>query len=383
MFDVVVVGARCAGAPTAMLFARAGCRVLMLDQAKHLGDTLSTLYIQPAGVRLLGSWGVLADVLATGCPPITRRSFTIDGITIAGDTDLSCAPRRRHLDRVLAGAAVSSGAEFRQGWAVQDVLFDDGRAVGVRCRTPDGTQDVPARLVVGADGVRSRTATSVGATAYVEHPLRSCAYYTYWRGVPAQSDIHSAPGRAIGCFATHDDLTLVATYFPQERFPEVRRDALHCYLTNIREAAPELFDRMNAGEQAERLYGTGWQPNYLRHASGPGWALVGDAGHHKDSIAAQGITDAFHQAQLLFDCVGTEPSDPDTVDHGLSVYASVRDKLAEPNFESTVALAGLEVDPNPEQWRAVTADPVATGRVLAALGGDYPDDLASFTREAR
>lgn len=376
MYDVVVVGARCAGAPTAMLFARAGLRVLMVDRASRMDDVLSTLYIQSAGVRMLRSWDVWDDVLATGAPPITRRRFTIDGIELAGETDVTCAPRRRHLDRVLVEAAVAAGAEFEPGWALEEVLSTDGRATGVRCRTPHGAREVPARLVVGADGMRSRVARSVGATTQREDPLLSGAYYTFWPDLPVESDIFSAPGRALGCFRTHDGLAVVVSYFPRSEFARVRRDALSWYLGSILEVAPGLHTRMLDAQRPERLYGTGYQPNYVREATGPGWALVGDAGHHKDSIVAQGITDAFHQAQLLVDRVGVDVADGPVLDRNLRRYATDRDALVDTNYATALMLARLEVDIDRDQWLAVAADRDATGRVLRSLGGSYPEDLA-------
>jgi 2-polyprenyl-6-methoxyphenol hydroxylase-like FAD-dependent oxidoreductase len=375
MFDVVVVGARCAGAPTAMLFARAGYDVLMVDRAKSLRDTLSTLYIQPAGVRLLAAWGVLPDVAATGCPPITHRTVRIADIKLEGQADAAYAPRRRHLDRVLAESAVAAGAEFRREWAVEGLLFDGDRVTGVRCRTPRGHREVRARLVVGADGVRSRVAAAAGSPAYVEHPPMTCAYYTYWAGVPAQFEIHGGPGRAVGCFPTHDDRTLVVAYFPQDEFRRVRGDALNSYLANVRATAPGLFERLRAGKRVERLYGTGWQPNYFRRASGPGWALVGDAGHHKDSITAQGITDAFHQAQILVNCVGTGLSDEAALREALRAYSTARDELVEANFQATLGLAALEAGGDLSRLRELAADPVATIRLLSAFGGAYPDEV--------
>ncbi|OZM73048.1 FAD-dependent oxidoreductase [Amycolatopsis antarctica] len=378
MFDVVVVGARCGGAPAAMLLARAGHRVLLLDRSRALGDTLSTLYIQPAGVRLLDQWGLLGELAATGCPPITHRTFGIGEVTLAGAAETAYAPRRRILDQALAGAAVGAGAEFRPGWAVRDVLRDGDRVTGVRCRTPDGDRDVRARLVVGADGVRSRVARATGARTQVEHPVLTCAYYTYWSGVPAQFETYSGPGRAVGCFPTHADQTLVVTYFPHEAFARVREDPMEAYLANVRATAPDLFRRMCAGRQRDRLYGTGWQPNYLRRAAGPGWALVGDAGHHKDSITAQGITDAFHQARILAGCVGRDVSDEDGLDAALDGYAAARDALAERNFPTTLHLASLEVPEDLDRLRALAADPAATAQVLAAFGGSYPDDVADL-----
>jgi 2-polyprenyl-6-methoxyphenol hydroxylase-like FAD-dependent oxidoreductase len=221
MYDVIVVGARCAGAPTAMLFARAGYRVLLVDSARFPRDKLSTLYIHQPGVALLRRWGVLDAVLATGCPPIEHVVHQVADVRLEGccwpldGIRAAYAPRRYLLDQVLAAAAVEAGVEFRDGRLVTDLCYDGDRVVGVRWCTPrGGSTEVRARLVVGADGMRSRVAALVGAPIPVEHPVLTYVYYTYWCDVPAQFAVYGITGRWAGAVPTNDRLTLVAAYFP-------------------------------------------------------------------------------------------------------------------------------------------------------------------------
>lgn len=327
MYDVIVIGARCAGSPAAMLFARQGYRVLLLEKARFPQDTLSTHYLHQPGVALLERWGLLGDLRAAGCRPIERQSYEGPGVRLEGFSlpvdglRTTYAPRRFVLDPILAAGAVASGVEFRESCTVIDLLSDDGRVTGVRYRLPGGGVATDrARLVVGADGMRSTVARKVGAPNVVEHPRMTCVYYSYWAGVPAGFELYERPGRWVASVPTDDDLTLVMAYFPQEEFAAVRAAADASYLEAVRTTAPGLHERVLAGRRAEQLYGTGSQDNYFRKAHGPGWALVGDALHHKDSITARGITDAFIQAQSLTDHIGPDLHDDAALDAALRRY---------------------------------------------------------------
>jgi 2-polyprenyl-6-methoxyphenol hydroxylase-like FAD-dependent oxidoreductase len=316
-YDAIVVGARCGGAPAAMLLARAGYRVLMLDRARFPRDTLSTLYIHQPGTALLDRWGLLDRVAATGCPPITSAMHRMGRVAVEGTPTpihgihAAYAPRRYLLDTLLAEAATEAGAEFREDCRVTDVVVEDGRTVGVRWRTASGSGADHAALVVGADGMRSVVADAVRAEAVREHPPLTCVYYGYWEGVPVtRFEAYAVRGRWVGCLPTNDGRTLIAVYFSQAEYHAVRRDLPAAYLGGLAAAAPELHERVLAGTRVGPLHGSGTQRNFFRRAAGPGWALVGDAGHHKDSITADGITAAFQQAALLAARLGADLPDP-------------------------------------------------------------------------
>lgn len=390
MYDVVVVGSRCAGAPTAMLFARSGYRVLLVDRARFPSDTLSTHYIQPPGVALLARWGLLEPLVATGCPPIERMVYDAGEVRLLGRVptldgiSASYAPRRYVLDHILIEAAIASGVEFREGSVVTEVLFDEGRASGVRCRTRRGGEDIErARLVVGADGMRSKVAELVGAVMKVKDSLLTCAYYTYWQAVGRDLELYQRPGRAVGVLHTHDGLTLVVCYFPQAEFQKIRQSALPTYLKCIRATAPSLGDRIAGSCPVEPLRGTGDQRNYFRQACGPGWVLVGDAGHHKDSITAHGISDAFEQAALLVECVGASLGDDRALTRALRRFASRRDELLDLRYRITLVAARLEQSAEHLAWlRWLQTDPHWTAVYFAVVAGTAaPTDLQAI-REA-
>ena len=191
-YDAIVVGARCAGSPTAMLLARKGYRVLLIDRARFPSDTVSTHLIHAPGVAALDRWGLLDRLVATGCPPITTYSFDFGPLTItgtprtAGETAVAYCPRRTVLDELLIGAASEAGAEVREGFTVSEPVFEDGVVVGIRGRTSGGSPVVErARVVIGADGAHSRVADAVRADRYHWKPMQAVAYYSYWSGIPA------------------------------------------------------------------------------------------------------------------------------------------------------------------------------------------------------
>ncbi len=379
-YDVVVAGAGCAGSATALLLARTGCRVLMADRTAFPRDTLSTLYIQQRGVACLARWGLL-DRVAAVCPALGRVSYRIDDVRLEGRSRAvegvadAYAPRRHWLDATLAEAAVAAGVEFRDGCAVEDLVRTGDRVTGVRLRSRGRTRPAVverAGLVVGADGMRSAVAARAGAANLFEHPAMTCVYYTYWAGVSDHFELYETTGQWVGAVPTHDGATLVQAYFPQAEFNRVRADAMAAYLDNVRTVAPDLHARMLAGGRLDRIYGTGDQRNFFRTAAGPGWALVGDAGHHHDSITARGISDAFMQAQMLADRVTGLLDDPVALDKAVAAYARDRYDALIDGYYYTLSTARLSVPPHRlAMLREVAADPARTEEFFTAMAG-YP-----------
>lgn len=359
MYDAIVVGARCAGAPTAMQLARAGYRVLMLERARFPSDTLSTHHLHLPALVQLERWKVLEDLLATGCPAVRRSVYSVADASgkearlvgrcpVLDGHDAVYAPRRYILDTLLALAAIDAGAEFRDNCTVTGLVRDDSdRVTGVRFREAGQARELTehAALVVGADGMRSAVARFAEADYTVRDPRMTCGYYTYWEGASSDFEQYERPGRWVGTSRTHD-ANFVVTYFPQDEFPAVKADAQRAYLESIRRNAPGLYERLRAGRQVERLYGTGNQQNFFRRAAGPGWVLVGDAGHHKDSITARGITDAFRQVQLLVDCLGDSVQDRPRLDEALRCFTQRRDAILRPLYDGTLVTAQLTVQPD-------------------------------------
>jgi len=373
MYDVIVVGARCAGSPTAMLLARKGYRALLLDRATFPSDTLSTHAIKTAACAQLNRWGLLDRVAATNCPPITHGLLDLGPLVLEGwappldGVGNAYCVRRTILDPILADAAVEAGAELRTDLAVQDLLWDGDRVVGVRGRTGQGTPvEEQARLVVGADGLHSFVARAVNAPITHQRPTLTCAYYSYWSDLPVSGlEIYQRPDRVVASFPTNDGLTVVFAEWPNQEFQAVRSD-VERHFQAVLDLAPAFGERARAGRREERFYGTADLPNFLRKPYGPGWALVGDAGCHKDPITAQGITDAFRDAALLAGAADDGLAGRLPLDQALAAYEQRRDEVALPLFQFICDLATLAPPPPDVQ------------QLLGALAGNQADTDCFF-----
>jgi len=358
-YDAVVISARCAGSPTAMLLARQGHRVLLVDRATFPSDTLSTHVVHPPGVAALDRWGVLDRLRATNCPPIDTYSFDFGAFTLAGapgtpDSPVAYCPRRTVLDQLLVDAAAESGVEVREAFTVDELEFDDGRVAGIRGHASGGGTVVEhADVVVGADGRFSLLAKAVGAEHYHERGPILCGYYSYWSGLPADHTfaVTARPERGWAVAPTHDDLTLVVAGWPYRDRDRYKHDVEGTYLGTF-DAAPEFAERIRDATRESRIAGTAVE-NYFRKPFGPGWALVGDAGYNKDFITAMGITDAFRDAELCAGALHRALSGAEPFDDAMAAYQAVRDEHVVPMFEFTCQLATL--DPPPPEMQQLLA----------------------------
>jgi 2-polyprenyl-6-methoxyphenol hydroxylase-like FAD-dependent oxidoreductase len=354
--DVVVVGARCAGAATAMLLARAGHDVVVLDRAALPSDTTSTHSLVRGGMVQLARWGLLEAVHASGAPQIrTVDVYRYDGwpratrlrVKDKSGVDHLLAPRRRVLDRILAEAAEAAGARILGRTTVRDVVvYVHGRATGVRAVAADGSPlDVRARLVIGADGVRSKVARQVGARVMERHAPGGVCLYSYVAGVAwTGTELHLQERRFAGVFPTHRDEACVFLMLPVHeagRLLHAGTRRLEVWEEFLRHAAPDLAARVDGGAITAPLRGTVGLPNHVRRAAGPGWALVGDAGYHRDPITAHGMTDAFRDAELVAIEVDRMLSGDATEDEAIAAYQEARDVAQARTFALTHELAAF------------------------------------------
>lgn len=365
-YDVIVVGARCAGAASAMLLARQGHRVLMIDHARFPSDVrLSTHLLWHSGVDLLAKWGVLDALRATGCPELTRFKLDMGELVLRGappDTRVGAAmaPRRIVLDQVLIDAARDASAELREGVMLEDVLQEGGRVVGIQGRLDDGSPfEARARIVVGADGTHSRVARCVAAESYHTFPKEAGAFntFSYFSGIALDGvEFYSRPERMVYAWETHDGQAVIGIIQPGHA-PRVGRDEIEQdFMGQMTAMVPDLAQRLRAARR-EADWVTVGVGTGCRQASGPGWALVGDAGVTVDPITAAGITNALRDADLLAELVheglsGQRPLDAALADYGprrdatavpLHLFAQEMAKLSPPTEEVIglfVALAG-------------------------------------------
>lgn len=359
VYDAIVVGARCGGSTTAMLLARQGHRVLLVDRATFPSDTLSTNVIHARGVALLDRWGLLDRVVASGCPPMTHYRFdfgplVIDGTTHAVDGHtVGYAPRRYVLDQILLDGAREAGVEVREAFNMDDLLVDEGVVTGIRGHSGDQEPvELRARIVIGADGRNSHVARLAGASTYHEKPKLQYAYFTYFRDLPTDGmNAYIRPYRGFGVMPSNDGLTLVVVGWPYAEAAAYKSDVEGNFLATL-DLVPEFAERVRGATRVEPFLG-GAVPHFFRTPSGPGWALVGDAGVTRDPITAQGISSAFEDAERCSTAVDAWLRGAETYDAAMGAWHRERDAACLPIYEFTAQMAALE--PPPEELQQLLA----------------------------
>jgi flavin-dependent dehydrogenase len=361
MYDVLVIGARCAGAPTAMLLARKGYKVLLVDRATFPSNIPQGHFIHRHGPRRLKEWGLLDRIVSTGCPPVLSMTHDEGDFPLTG-TDLSVdgvalgyAPRRAVLDQILVEAAIEAGAELREGFAVEEYLMEGDRVLGIRGRDRRSGSLVTERatMTVGADGRNSSLARTVQAPMYAVTPPVTGWYFSYWSGVPGRGlEIFSRNRRILFVFPTNDGLLGLFIGWALSEMPAVRADVEGQFLAAV-DTVPDLAERVRNGRREERFYGTTNVPNFFRKPYGPGWALVGDASCHKDPFMALGICDAFRDAELLANALDEGLSGRRLLDPSLADYECQRTEATLPLFQQNLQMARFK--PMPEEMSRLRA----------------------------
>jgi flavin-dependent dehydrogenase len=353
-YDVVVVGGRVAGASTALLLARSGVRVALLDRGGYGSDTISTHGLMRAGVLQLSRWGVLPGLVAAGTPAIRRTAFHYaDGETVevalrpTAGVGALYAPRRLLLDRILVDAAAAAGAEVRHDATVTALDREGDRVVGVRVRDRTGReQRITATVTVGADGMRSTVAARTCAPVVWQARTAGAVLYRYYAGLPTIGyEWAYGDGVAAGLIPTNDGLVCVFVGCAPQRMRALRRHGVaEAFSTVLAEASPAMQERVATSVPDGRLQGWPAVPGFLRRCYGPGWALVGDAGYYKDPITTHGMTDALRDAELLADAILASNSGGLPPGIALARYQATRDRLSSDLFAATEAVAGYGWD---------------------------------------
>jgi flavin-dependent dehydrogenase len=347
-YDVIVVGARCAGSPTAMLLAQKGYRVLLLDRASFPSDTVSTHIVHPLAVAAMSRWGLYDRLIASGCPPIDTYAFdfgpfTIEGAPGTNDHPLAYCPRRTILDKLLIDAAADAGAEVREDFSVDKVSMEGDRIVGIEGRSRDGKSfSERAQIVIGADGRNSIVADAAHAETYNTKPPLLAIYYAYYSSLPMPHRLtnYVRDRRGFAAAETHGGLTMVVGGWPYAEFA-TNKDDIEGHFLKMFELAPSFSETVRGARRETRFAGMA-TPNFFRKPFGPGWALVGDAGYLKDPITAQGILDAFRDAERCAIAVGEALSGRRAFDAAMSDHQRDRDSQVTPMYDFTCQLALLE-----------------------------------------
>jgi flavin-dependent dehydrogenase len=389
-WDAIIIGGRVAGVSTALLLARAGLQVLVIERARRGSDTVSTHALMRGGVLQLHRWGLLDRVAATGAPPIRRVTFHYghDPMPVTlkpyAGVDALYAPRRTVLDALLVGVAEEAGARFDFGLAMTDIARDHtGRVVGVVVRDRLGaTWTEHSGLVVGADGRTSQVARQVGAPTLVAGSHAAAYVYGYWPAADLDGyHWYYGDGLSAGVIPTNDGMAcvfaagpaaVVAARMRHSRPLDAARDLLarlDCRLTELTSGAPLGPVRFFRG-----------LPARMRRPHGTGWALVGDAGWWKDPLSTYGITDAFRDAELLARAVVAGAASEHTMRMALCHYQAERDRQALPMHPIVDRLASHQWDLDQAQQllrelSSVMADDVEGIRALDPVGDPVVDPV--------
>lgn len=348
MYDVIVVGARCAGSSIGMLLARRGRRVLILDRNAFPSDRLaSTHMVWHSGVAHLARWGLLDRLLATGCPPMRNFNLDLGELVVTGHAPPvggiaeSYAPRRIVLDDLLVTAAREAGAEVRTRCSARELITDGDRVAGVRFTDGDGNvHEERASLVIGGDGEKSTVARLVEARSYEVQGRIGGTIWAYFADLPIDDmEFYARPGRMVYAWRTNDDLTVAGICFPFAEFRRALGDRGTSMHEELDALAPGFGERVHAAKRASR-WRTGCASSFCRTPVGKGWALLGDAGLTMDPITAAGISNAFRDADLLAEIV--DEGLPGDLDAALATFEERRNAVSLPLYAFTSQMARLE-----------------------------------------
>jgi flavin-dependent dehydrogenase len=366
--DAVVVGCRPAGATAATVLAQHGRKVIALDRAKFPSDTLSTHLMTPTVVATLRRLGALDRVLATGAPPLHKiRLYAEDyepecHYQTPEGIDYGISVRRPDFDAALVETAREAGADVREGTKAVRPFWAGGRLSGVWTQSASG-EDVliRARAVIGADGRRSTVAGWVGSTEpYREWPnQRGMVWYYVDDPRPVRDSwLLTRVGDTIGFHFPCNDGALVLLMPPRSDIAKFRADPDGMWAAKLA-MLPRLRELVQGVNVQTKQRCTEDLPSFFRISSGPGWALVGDAGHFKDPVIGHGMHDAVLWASVLGDKLGPAlDKDDSSIDKALRSYERERDRGVLPSlylagrFTRTHSLAG----PESELWRELEAD---------------------------
>lgn len=329
-YDAIIVGARCAGAPLAMLLARQGYRVLAVDRDTFPSDTLSTAFLRAPAVHRMQQWGIFERFLATNPSAPERRDIYWNGnqLPVPPVTEPMYTPRRTIFDKLLVDAAREAGAEVREGFSVRELLRDSaGTVIGISGRDASGN-DVreEARIVIGADGRNSIVARQVQAEEYDVDEGNSFGYYSFYSGLPMDRvELHFNQRHVLFHFPTHNNQACIAIEAPRELFPQARNDPKAWVEDAFRRLAPSIGQHLDTATWDGQYFGMAGRTSFFRKPYGPGWALIGDAGFIKDPVLGTGMDDAFRDAELVADALHASFSGGVDLQSALANYQSHRD----------------------------------------------------------
>ncbi len=345
-YDVIIVGARCAGATTAAHLAKKGISVLLVDKASFPQDTLSTHFVWPRGASYLNRLGIL-DRILHHTPSSKEIEITVEGITVKGKvpiellekrfeelhgnteniTQLSFSARRYILDKILIDHAIESGAKCKEEFSVKELMMEGDRVIGIRGQEKGGElYTYYAKVVIGADGTNSLIAKLTNTKKEELRDNCTFAAYSYFSGFDFKKPIIQKRGRmSIGIVPTNNGENMTMIYGPKDWYDGFRTGNKNDnFIKAIKYVNPEIGAIVEQSTSNSNIIGTNKMASFIRNASGEGYALVGDAASFKDQCTASGMTHAFRDAELIADAIAEGISSNGNLDASLKKYARRR-----------------------------------------------------------
>ena len=332
--DALVIGAGPAGSATAALLARQGWRVLVADRDRFPREKACSEYMSPAAVRVLSGLGVVPWLESAGAVALAGTDVrTASGGRLAGRFAPSIrAPfppsglsvPRRVLDQALVRAARAAGASVLEHTHLGDLEREHGRVVGAALSTSDGPMRVRARLVVGADGLRSRVARSLGRRRHGRP--RRVAFVAHVQDVPGLADaaeMHVGPAGYVGLNPIGHGLANVALVVPAELALAARGRGTAFFLERLATFAG-VRGRVDGARIVREVLVTGPFAARSTVVTAPGALLVGDAAEFFDPFTGEGICSALRGAELVAATAGHALRDARQLDEALLAYRRLR-----------------------------------------------------------
>jgi menaquinone-9 beta-reductase len=361
-YDAIVVGGSVSGAPTAMLLAREGYQVLLVEKSTFPRDTNSTHFIWPRGMSYLNRWG-LAEQILESTPHFKDMEIVIEGISLIGSVPLKdlrqrfltlhgnddgviqyyCGPRRYYLDHYLLNESRKAGVDVREGVTFERTIVENNTVIGIVAKDSEGLEfQAQSKIVIGADGRFSRFAKDVGAKTKDYRELSTFAYYGYFSGIHRKElSIHKKGRLGTAIYPTMNNTQMVLVYGPTAWWDDFKKDTEKNFLDIFRFCAPEVAKLVENAQRTENFKACGTMPAFQRELCGPGWVLVGDAGSFKDQVTAMGITHSFRDAELITSFLDHALSGEMEMDKALSQYQKVRASDYEDYFDLVCTTAEM------------------------------------------
>lgn len=385
-YDVIVVGARVAGASLAYELSKAGFEVLLLDKAHFPSETLSTHNFLNNSLAMLREMGVLNRLLQTNTPLYGRAYIQFDDTVIdgrfpevEGETQCLCI-RRKYLDLLLQEHALAQpGVTMVEGFRLTDVIKEGDTVTGVKGVYRNGeTASFGAKLVVGADGRLSTLRRIVNSPCLLSVPTDFASYVGYYEGYKQDGDIHVElykVGDKMGIvFPTSDNSYVAGVMFPlsDEYWMDRFRNSPDSAMLEIVEsgfACAPFSGRLRNAVQVEKVKGLRGYNNDWFQGMGKGWALVGDALSFKDPVVGQGMPDALYGARILTGILSRFRDWNDNWDRMAAQYHNQMEAKMMPRFQ--MACQFTKNVPFTEEQQMVNRFIAATPAATSAFLGVY------------